>query len=233
MSGRYGIKLLAIIAALLALVLLAGVGTAMAAPPSEMTTIVYEVANCENNSKVATLGTSESCSATLTYPRLAFGDFVDPYYGCGREHWRGFLQFPLDEIPTHARIVDAELSVYVWMAYPPPLLQGSVEDPVTIGVHRVTEDWDQGSLVWPGPAYTPPAKWQTIADIPALYTWDVKQIVKAWARGKPNYGFAFVTKKEGRNSSVFAAFPDCYSFPPPGQGEAYLTVTYVNPPGRR
>jgi len=223
MSGRYGIRLLAISAALVALVLLAGIGTAAAAPPSEMVTIV---ADCSSG-KVGTIGTAENyenpgCYASLPYPLLGFGDFEDPYYGCGRERWRGFLQFPLDEIPPHSRIVDAELQVFVQYPYPAP---GSV----TIGVHRVTEDWDpaSASFVWPGPAYRRPAKWQTVADFPAWYTWDVKRIVRAWARGRPNYGFAFVAKKEGRNSNVFAACPDCYYFPP--QNEARLTVTYVPP----
>ncbi len=239
MSRKWGFKILAASIALMAalamgLALFAGVGTAVAAPPSEMTTIVDDVAYC-GHGKVATLGTAENyvlddCHASFTLPLLAFGDFVDPnpdpLKNCGRERWRGYLQFPLEELPSHSRIVDAELQVFIQYPYPAP---GSV----TIGLHRVTEDWDPGSasFVWPGPAYRSPAKWQTVADFPDWYTWDVKQIVKAWARGEPNYGFAFVAKKEGRNSNVFAACPDCVSFPP--QNEARLIVTYVTPPGRR
>jgi hypothetical protein len=242
MSGRYSIRLLTIIAALVALVLLAGVGTAVAAPPSEMTTEVIEMADC-GNSKVAALGTAENhegnpyCYPSFALPLLAFGDYVDPnpLTNCGRERWRGFLQFPVDDIPTHARIVDAELKVFVQYPFLPA--PGSV----TVGVHRVTEDWDMASLSWPGPAYTLPAKWQAIGGqaMYVEYTWDVKQIVKAWARGEPNYGLAFVAKGEGSNANVFAACPDCWpqkpaplpAPPPDPLNKATLIVTYVAPPG--
>ncbi len=252
MSRKWGFKILAASIALVAalamgLALFAGVGTAAAAPPSEMTTEVIEVADCENGT-VAALGTAENhegnpyCFDSIPLPLLAFGDFIDPKpTNCGRERWRGFLQFELDEIPTHARIVDAELKVlvqYPWLPAP-----GSVK----VGVHRVTEDWDLGSLIWPGPAYTPLAKWQTVDGqaVDTEYTWNVKQIVKAWARGEPNHGFAFVAKKEGSNANIFAACPDCWVVgrppppllpPPPSdplENRATLTVTYVTPPGRR
>ncbi len=240
MSGRYGIRLLAVSVALVALVLFAGIGTAAAAPPSEMTTIVTEVADCDDG-KVVALGTSENCLPSFTVPLLAFGDFVDPnpVTNCGRERWRGFLQFPLDDIPPHARIVDAKLKVFVqypWLPAP-----GSVK----ISVHRVVQGWDPDSpsFIWPGPVYSRrPVDTKPVSTPMTFVTWDVTPIVQGWVHGVPNHGVVFKAENEGSNANIFAACPDCWIegrnplLPPPPSADlnkATLTVTYVEKPGRR
>lgn len=243
MSGRYGIRLLAIIAALVALVLLAGIGTAAAAPPSETITKTITIeADCASG-KVGTIGTSEYCSATLSFKFLAFGDFVDldPQTNCGRERWRGYLEFPLDAIPRHSRIISAELDILVMASFYPT-------DTVPISVHRVVQDWDPDSpsFTWPGPVYSRrPIDPQPVQPVlfPEVYTWDVAPIVQGWVHGVPNHGFVFKAENEGTYFNAFLAMPICGPLPMSGGSTqqngltnipaSSLTVTYVAQPGRR
>jgi len=208
--------LLAISAALLAV----GIALAMLSGASAAQTVTI-IADCTSG-QVGTIGTSENCSATLSLKMLAFGDFVEPL--CGRERWRGYLEFPLDAIPDGAQIIDAQLSVLVVIPmYPIATL-------LPIGVHRITQDWDpdSGSFVWPGPAYGPTVDTQVISTSLNWYTWDVDSIVRDWVNGAPNHGFAFVAENEGSNANAFLAAPVC-ELPPTGSDLAGWDMVGVQP----
>jgi hypothetical protein len=229
MTRKYGFRLLAISAALLAV----GLALALLSGASAAQTVTI-IADCTSG-QVGTIGTSENCLSSFSLRILAFGDFDGPV--CGRERWRGYLEFPLGAIPSGSNIIDAQLSTLVVMPYSP-----TVVTPVSIGVHRITQDWDPdlGSFVWPGPTYDPTVDTQAVSTPLMWYTWDVAPIVRDWMRDSPNHGVAFVAENEGTNVNAFGATPICEEIPvgngmglgslevvePQQQNEAILEVTY-------
>ena len=228
--------LLAISAALLAV----GIALAMLSGASAAQTVTI-IADCTSG-QVGTIGTSESCSATLSLKMLAFGDFLEPL--CGRERWRGYLKFPLDAIHPGSNIIDARLSTLVVLSSQLTEVDsvGVAPAVVPIGVHRITQEWDpdSGSFAWPGPNYGPTVDIEAVSTPFVWYTWDIAPIVRDWMRGSPNHGVAFVAENEGTNSGVFLATPICETPPtvnetgfgdlgdvePLQENEAILEVTY-------
>ena len=184
--------------------------------------------------QVGTVVATDNCGIT-SWQALVLGGFEDPFFGCGRERYRGFLQFPLDSIPAGAKVTHADLSVFVVFPY---LSTG----PATIAVHPVLEAWGPYSpaFEWPGPAYGKRLDRQVL-EAPGVYTWNVKKAVKGWVQGAPNHGFAFVAEDEDEVPDVFLSAPVCQDLPLPGfpagwrpdPNQALLTVTYVVPGSKR
>ncbi|MFH1279117.1 MAG: DNRLRE domain-containing protein [Candidatus Eisenbacteria bacterium] len=69
-------------------------------------------------------------------------DIEPPVYTAAAHQWRSLLRFPLPGLPPDARLVSAELAVYVEDFRPmsPPYV-----DPLQVGVHRVTAAWAEGT----------------------------------------------------------------------------------------
>lgn len=115
---------------------------------------------------------------------LAFGNYVGPQSGLTHQS-RSYLWFPLlAAIPANATVNTASLELYVsdW-----PFGGSS-----TMGVYRVTQDWNE-SFSWG----TRPATELTALDTTSISsdardwsTWDVTGVVQEWVQGSSaNHGF--------------------------------------------
>lgn len=105
-------------------------------------------------------------------------------------------------IPTHARVMSAGLSLYMFNST-------SVQTERKLAVHAVTRAWSDGSATWNSPWSTSPGgsieaqPLDTVA-VPSLgrYTWNIASLMRRWDSGAlGNYGVLF--KPVGLNEARF------------------------------
>jgi len=109
---------------------------------------------------------------------------------------RTYIKFDLSTIPANAIVVDADLKLYQW---------GTLgTDNFTIGLYKVTSDWDESIIDWdPQPTcsfdaeITSEISWGTT---PTWRSWDIDTLAQAWLDGSiTNYG---VVLKDTNEASV-------------------------------
>ncbi|MDJ0926913.1 MAG: DNRLRE domain-containing protein [Gammaproteobacteria bacterium] len=128
------------------------------------------------------------------------------------------LQFDLSGIPQGARIIDATLSLYQhWNGTP-----GG-----TVGVHRLTRDWDEGTQVngpgdgatwvtydwfawWTNSGGDFEAEASATTDIPpggvGRHEWELASLVDGWVQGRyPNYGFILTPDSPGADMGFYSS----------------------------
>jgi hypothetical protein len=113
---------------------------------------------------------------------------------------RTYIQFDLSTVPANAVVVDADLKLY----------HGTNDsDNFTIGLYKVTSDWDEDTIDWDNqPTCSVDAEITSdiITAAIAWESWDIDTLVQAWLYGSiTNYG---VVLKDTDESSVntFALF---------------------------
>ena len=118
-----------------------------------------------------------------------------PYNIC-----REYMQFDLSTVPANAVVVDTDLKLY----------HGTNDsDNFTIGLYKVTSDWDEDTIDWDNQPTCSVDAEITSDIITAAITWeswDIDTLVQAWLDGSiTNYG---VVLKDTDESSVntFATF---------------------------
>jgi len=119
-----------------------------------------------------------------SHPDLMIGNSSDYYY-------RSFLQFDLSTLPTHAVIVNADLSLYQY--------DTSGTEDLSIALHLVTESWEESSIIWTDQAnYTAPETTiSVIAGESTWLSWDLTSILQEWLDGiTPNYGIVLTDVEE-------------------------------------
>jgi RHS repeat-associated protein len=158
---------------------------------------------------------------------------------------RSLLSFDLRDIPAGASVASATLSTH---------LESSPTGSLTVGVHRATAGWTEGTSDWgdctgdgaswahrsggvpwtsPGGDYvaTPAAtKAHTASDLPGWDSFDVSSIVRGWVGGSsPNHGFLLRATDEtvSLNKSAWLS----YHSDDHGQASLRpkLAVTYSDP----
>jgi len=112
------------------------------------------------------------------YPDLYIGNNPDPSIV------RAYLQFDLGAIPAGANIVSAELKLYHYSTV------GSTD--FTIGMHRVTGNWQENTISWNNqPTYQPIAGSTKLinTDKTGWISWDITALLQGWLDGSMiNYG---------------------------------------------
>ncbi len=98
---------------------------------------------------------------------------------------RTYIKFDLSTVPANAVIVDADLKLYQW---------GTLgTDNFTIGLYKVTSDWDESTIDWdPQPTCSVDAEITsdiTWAWVATWRSWDIDTLAQAWLDGSiTNYG---------------------------------------------
>jgi hypothetical protein len=115
------------------------------------------------------------------------------------KNMRGWVAFDLQELPSNAWMLNAQLQLRVWSKSENDPSKGFGDSTGRIyGVYRITQSWRENNLTWTNqPNYTD--EHHAIAAVPPGHTdwneppiymnWDVTSIVHDWQSGIPNYGF--------------------------------------------
>jgi hypothetical protein len=99
-----------------------------------------------------------------------------------------YLYFELDSLPADAVITDARLELYQYSQY-------SDNRPLTLGTHRITEQWSSGVTWNTRPSWSSDYSDTITTDSSGLKSWDVTEIVQAWHAGADNYGVAIIPEE--------------------------------------
>ena len=110
-----------------------------------------------------------------------------PYTGIGNSALsivRMYIEFDLSSVPANARVFDADLKLYQFNTL------GT--DDFTIGLYRVTSDWEEGTIDWdPQPTSSTDAEVTNNINAGAITweSWDMDTLVQGWLEGTiTNYG---------------------------------------------
>jgi len=137
---------------------------------------------------------------TLVYSANPYTNYGDDYYsGIGNNVLnnilRMYIKFNLSAVPADARIVDAKLKLYQFYT------EGT--DNFTIGLYRVTDDWDESTIDWDSqPTSSTDAEITNNITAGAITweTWEIDTLVQSWLNGDiTNYG---VVLKDTNETSV-------------------------------
>ena len=121
-----------------------------------------------------------------------------PYTGIGNSALsivRTYIEFDLSSVPANARVFDADLKLYQYDTL------GT--DDFTIGLYKVTSDWEEGTIDWdPQPTSSTDAEVTNNINAGAITweSWDIDTLVQGWLEGTiTNYGMVL---KDTDESSV-------------------------------
>lgn len=99
---------------------------------------------------------------------------------------RGYLEFDISSVPSDATINSAVLYLYYHNWYGPNDVSES------IGAHKVTSSWGEGTLTWNSqPSYGSSVASTTVGNSSSYgwYSWDITFLVAGWKSGSiANYG---------------------------------------------
>jgi len=108
---------------------------------------------------------------------------------------RMYIKFNLSAVPANARIVDARLNLYQCDTFG----SGSF----TIGLYRVTDDWDESTITWnlqPNSSTDAEITNNITSGAITWKTWGIDTLVQSWLNGDiTNYG---VVLKDTNETSV-------------------------------
>ena len=116
---------------------------------------------------------------------------------------RAHLQFDVSILPTDAVIVNADLKLYQY--------QTIGTESFVIGLHQVTESWEENMITWNNqPDYLPSPESTITVTIGALtwLSWDITSLLQGWLDGSiANYGVVLKDTDEPLGDT----FIRCYS----------------------
>jgi hypothetical protein len=116
---------------------------------------------------------------------------------------RAHLQFDVSILPTDAVIVNADLKLYQY--------QTIGTEGFVIGLHQVTESWEENMITWNNqPDYLPSPESTITVTIGALtwLSWDITSLLQGWLDGSiANYGVVLKDTDEPLGDT----FIRCYS----------------------
>jgi len=136
---------------------------------------------------------------------------------------RGYIQFDVSPIPSAAVIVDADLKLYQY--------QTIGTEGFFIGVHKVTESWEENLITWNNqPDYLPSIE-STVTIIVGAETWlswDITSLLQGWVDGGiVNYGILLKDTDEPMGDTFIRCYTSDY-LTNPNQCPK-LEVTYYVP----
>jgi len=119
---------------------------------------------------------------------------------------RGYLQFDVSSIPTDAVIVDADLKLYQYQTI-------GTEDFI-IGLHQVTESWEESVITWNNqPDYLPsPESTATITVGATIWlSWDITALLQGWVDGSiVNHGVLLKDTDEPMGNTFIRCYTSDY-----------------------
>jgi len=136
---------------------------------------------------------------------------------------RAHLQFDVSILPTDAVIVNADLKLYQY--------QTIGTESFVIGLHQVTESWEENMITWNNqPDYLPSPESTITVTIGALtwLSWDITTLLQGWLDGSiANYGVVLKDTDEPLGDT----FIRCYSSDYPANPTLCpkLEITYYVP----
>ncbi len=136
---------------------------------------------------------------------------------------RAHLQFDVSILPTDAFIVNADLKLYQY--------QTIGTEGFVIGLHQVTESWEENMITWNNqPDYLPSPESTITVTVGALtwLSWDITSLLQGWLDGSiTNYGVVLKDTDEPLGDT----FIRCYSSDYPANPTLCpkLEITYYVP----
>jgi hypothetical protein len=136
---------------------------------------------------------------------------------------RAHLQFDISILPTDAVIVNADLKLYQY--------QTIGTEGFVIGLHQVTESWEENMITWNNqPDYLPSPESTITVTVGALtwLSWDITDLLQGWLDGSiTNYGVVLKDTDEPLGDT----FIRCYSsdYPANPTLRPKLEITYYVP----
>jgi hypothetical protein len=136
---------------------------------------------------------------------------------------RAHLQFDVNILPTDAVIVNADLKLYQY--------QTIGTEGFVIGLHQVTESWEENMITWNNqPDYLPSPESTITVTVGALtwLSWDITSLLQGWLDGSiTNYGVVLKDTDEPLGDT----FIRCYSSDYPANPTLCpkLVITYYVP----
>ena len=119
---------------------------------------------------------------------------------------RGYLQFDVSSMPTDAVIINADLKLYQY--------QTIGTEGFFIGLHQVTESWEENLITWNNqPEYLPsPESTVTITvGATAWLSWNITSLLQGWVDGSIiNYGILLKDTDEPMGDTFIRCYTSDY-----------------------
>jgi len=163
-------------------------------------------------------------------------NFAITSFATNPKNMRGWIAFPIQEIPNDMWIVNAKLRLRIW--HKTTAAEAGDTTGRIYGAYRLTQAWDEYSVNWANqPNYSeehhatsavPPGQggWEG----PPLYMdWDITEIVRDWLSGTPNHGVLIRDTQENATVEYSTQFFQHSEKVPDASYYPRLIVTYVSP----
>jgi len=119
---------------------------------------------------------------------------------------RTYIEFSLSSIPADVRVTDADLKLYQYNTI------GS--DNFTIGLYRVTSNWDESTITWnlqPTSSTDAEIAINITAGAVTWKSWDIDTLVQGWLDGTiANYGMMLKDTDESSDNTIAYFFTSDY-----------------------
>lgn len=120
---------------------------------------------------------------------------------------RAHLQFDVSILPTDAFIVNADLKLYQY--------QSIGTESFVIGLHQVTESWEENMITWNNqPDYLPSPESTITVTVGATtwLSWDITSLLQGWLNGSiANYGVVLKDTDEPLGDTFIRCYSSDYS----------------------
>lgn len=120
---------------------------------------------------------------------------------------RTYVEFDLSSIPADVRITDADLKLYQYNTI------GS--DNFTIGLYRVTSNWDESTITWNlQPTSSTDAEITSNITVGAITwkSWDIDTLLQGWLDGTiSNYGMMLKDTDESSDNTIAYFYTSDYT----------------------
>ena len=142
--------------------------------------------------------------------------FPDSNYGIWPVAWIGnsasaiarmYIKFDLSAVPANTRVVDADLKLYQYYT--------SGTDNFTIGLYKITSDWDESTIDWdPQPNSSTDAEITNNITAGAITwkSWNIDTLVQSWLDGTiTNYGMVLKDTEETSVNTIANFYTSDYT----------------------
>jgi hypothetical protein len=206
--------------------------------PAETTTYTLTATNsADSSTATVTIFTKQTLTIqpnalegkdSMVVNQLPDDNYVDnQYFSLGNlsasVFLRGYLQFDVSSIPIEAVIINAELKLYQY--------QTIVLVVFIIGLHQVTESWDENLITWNNqPDYSPSPESTVTITVGAetWLSWSVSSLLEGWLEGSiNNHGVLLKDTDEPMGDTFIRCYTSDY-ITNPNQCPK-LEVTYYEP----
>jgi hypothetical protein len=136
---------------------------------------------------------------------------------------RGYLQFDISSIPNDAVIIKSDLKLYQY--------QTIGTEGFMIGLHQVTENWEENVITWNNqPKYEPSPESTSTITVGATtwLSWDITALLQGWVDGSiVNYGVVLKDTDESLGDTFIRCYTSDYTANPNQCPK--LEITYYIP----